>query len=574
MSIAIAHRQITTVRLIDDDASVRDGYRYSVDDLDLLSEDVEDPILDINQFVRQFDRDHDAAICDLNLKTKNYSAYNGDELVSRLYSMQIPALLCTRWSGHLPEPVRYRRRQIPVVLAPNELSASSIRDAFTVCMGEFAGEYSEPRRPWRAMIRFESGELAGVSEYRFSVVIPAWNPTIGLTFVVPRAGNDVLRTIYERLAQGEIARAFAQVNLGAEREEDVYVDGWSLSMSASPPVAGTAELVILDVGHGNAAVIHENSTSVLIDAAAGSHVLEYLRRRAITELRLVVLSHSDQDHIAGLIALLGQEYESTPFRLNADSEKGSQLWRDLIFSLEDARLAGSLAFDVGLSSGPLPVDRFRACRLEILGPTPLLAAPGAGGKDRQERKITSNSISACIRVLYAEKPVVILTGDMDQIALDELIHASAVLTAPVLVFPHHGGLAGEGEPVEFTTKLLRSVVPDTVVFSIGRHKHDNPRPEIVSAILAANARVHVACTQLSKRCSDVQMSTQLQHLSTAFSAGASKNLCCAGTIVVDLVRPGIAPEVKAAHVMFVKEFVPTPLCDPATRSTSGRSAQA
>ena len=229
MSLPIADRQITTVRLIDDDANVREGYRYSVDDLDLVPQEVADPITDINQFAALFDRSHDAAICDFNLKAKNYSAFNGDELVSRLYSMQIPALLCTRWAGHLPDPVRYRRRQIPVVLPPGDLSPSSIRDAFILCIDEFAGQFSEARKPWRAMIRFEGGEPAGADDYRFNIVIPAWNPSVGLTFVVPRAGNDVLKTIYGRLSSGEIARAFGQVNLGAEKEEDVYVDSWSLT---------------------------------------------------------------------------------------------------------------------------------------------------------------------------------------------------------------------------------------------------------------------------------------------------------------------------------------------------------
>lgn len=235
-------------------------------------------------------------------------------------------------------------------------------------------------------------------------------------------------------------------------------------------------------------------------------------------------------------------------------------WRDLIFSLEDARRKGDLNFSVGLTSGLLPVEGFASCRSEIVAPTPGLAALGAGANDRKGRKITSNSISACIRLLFDDRPVAILTGDMDEIALDEALDAKADMQAPVLVFPHHGGLSGTGDPGEFVARLLDAVKPETVVFSVGRAKYDNPRPEIVSAVTQFNAKVHIACTQLSTNCAETLFSGTHKHPSTVFSAGAAKNTCCAGSIVVDLKTSGLALGTQAAHVNFVKDFVQTPLC--------------
>lgn len=229
MSLALVDRTINTVRLIDDDASVRAGYRYSVEDLNIAAEEITGPITDFQGLISLFDRTHDAVICDFNLKTKNYSARNGDEIVSSLYAMQIPAVLCTRWAGDLPEPVRHRRRQIPVVLSPNDLSSDSLRDAFEVCVNEFSGEFSVLRRPWRTLVRVEGGEELGGGYFRLNVVIPAWNPSIGLTFVVPTLGNDVLSKICAQVTQQDIVRVFGHVNLGAEKEEDIYIDAWSLT---------------------------------------------------------------------------------------------------------------------------------------------------------------------------------------------------------------------------------------------------------------------------------------------------------------------------------------------------------
>lgn len=331
-------------------------------------------------------------------------------------------------------------------------------------------------------------------------------------------------------------------------------------MKPEADAASPAELVILDVGHGNAAVVHENSTNLLIDAAIGSHVLEYLRQRSITTIDLVVLSHSDQDHIGGLIGLLNAGIRVKSVRLNSDSEKVSETWRDLIVSLEDARRNGDLNFSIGLTSGSLPVEGFESCRSEIVAPTPRLAAFGAGGNDCKGRKITSNSISACIRLLFDDRPVAILTGDMDEIALDEALDARADMQAPVLVFPHHGGLSGTGDPNDFVARLLDAVKPETVVFSVGRAKYDNPRPEIVTAIKQFNAKAHIACTQLSTNCSETLATGARKNPFTIFSAGATKNSCCAGSIAVDLKTSSLASGTQAAHVNFVKRYVQTPLC--------------
>lgn len=229
MSLTILNRSIERVRLIDDDANVRKGYRYSVEDLDLSAEEVDGPIHDINKLIQSFDQRNEAAICDFNLMTKDYSIADGDVVVSNLYSLNIPAVLCTRWAGHLPERVRYSRRRIPVVLPPSDLSADTLSAAFEACVGEFSGNYSDFRRPWRAMIRVESAEEVGGGHFRLSVVVPSWDASIGLTYIVPSNATTALTEICQKASSGEIIRVFGQVNLGVESVEDIYIDEWSLA---------------------------------------------------------------------------------------------------------------------------------------------------------------------------------------------------------------------------------------------------------------------------------------------------------------------------------------------------------
>jgi competence protein ComEC len=58
-------------------------------------------------------------------------------------------------------------------------------------------------------------------------------------------------------------------------------------------------LTILDVGHGNCAVLEDGQRTVVFDCGPKTGLLEYLTSRTITVLDLVLISHADEDHIAG-----------------------------------------------------------------------------------------------------------------------------------------------------------------------------------------------------------------------------------------------------------------------------------
>jgi hypothetical protein len=225
--LELVGRSIKSVKLIDDDEYVRSNYREYVEDMELAAEEVKGPIRDFTQLLQLFDFKHDAAVCDFDLKTKNYSSWNGDEVVASLYRQGVPAVLCTRWDGHLPQAVRNKRRSIPVVVSPTNFSPEALLSAFTLCLREFRGEFSEHRKPWRALVRVESAETFPDGHFRLNLIVPGWNPNSGLTFVYAPGGNTVLEEVRSRVQKGEIVRAFAQVNLGAETADDVYVEEWS-----------------------------------------------------------------------------------------------------------------------------------------------------------------------------------------------------------------------------------------------------------------------------------------------------------------------------------------------------------
>lgn len=312
---------------------------------------------------------------------------------------------------------------------------------------------------------------------------------------------------------------------------------------------------IIDVGHGNAAVIRDSGVTLVIDTGSRSDLLEFLSENDIKKIDLLLISHSDADHIGGLVGLIAAGIKIDCVRVNSDADKESAAWRDLVITLEDARRENNLDFIVGLSSGDDPIQVSPKCKIEIVAPTPELIAFGAGSKDRHDRRITSNTISACFRILFNEKPIALLAGDMDDVSLDSCIASKEDLNAQVLVFPHHGGLPGGSDPTAFTNKLLTESKPDRVFFSIGRTKFDNPRPEAVEA--ARRSGAYIACTQLSKHCTD-DPAASISNVSSSYSAGAAKGHCCAGTITIDLNndRHFINHE---EHIQFLSK-VKNPIC--------------
>jgi beta-lactamase superfamily II metal-dependent hydrolase len=148
------------------------------------------------------------------------------------------------------------------------------------------------------------------------------------------------------------------------------------------PVTTTAvqgdHLAILDVGHGNCAVVILTNWVVVIDAGPKIWLQKFLESRDLSVVNEVFLSHPDRDHLAGLVQLLASR-KVTISRVWVDEnvDKDTELWDDLLHELKDAQTAGSLIYEGGLDSGEwwaMPQSRHRDSdappKSEILGLLP------------------------------------------------------------------------------------------------------------------------------------------------------------------------------------------------------------
>jgi beta-lactamase superfamily II metal-dependent hydrolase len=321
------------------------------------------------------------------------------------------------------------------------------------------------------------------------------------------------------------------------------------------------EIVILDVGHGNCAVVYDGAARLIVDVAQETILLEELRFSGNRSVDHLVLSHADADHIRGAAGLLAHsDFEVGCLWSNADSTKDSDTFLDLMYAARDRHKAGRLRVKTSLNVGADSDLCVGGVKVEVLHPGVVFGMRGPSSRRRPEGVISSNSMSAVLRVGSYDQKAVLLPGDLDHVGLQSIVDEGVDISAPVLVFPHHGGRSGSSNDRDFARRLCSLVSPKLVIFSHGRHNFRNPRKEIVDGIRDALGAVDIICTQLSRSChasTDVPMP---MHLNGRPSRGRLNNSCCGGSITVWVDPEGVtwSPE-PSSHARYL-DLIDTPLC--------------
>lgn len=320
-------------------------------------------------------------------------------------------------------------------------------------------------------------------------------------------------------------------------------------------------LAILDVGHGNAAVLFNTRGVVVIDGGRNGVLIDFLRQRKVTTVHALLVSHADADHISNASdVLLDDHIKVKRVYFNSDASQPSRAWEAFRIAVREAVRNKETHAEPQLTTSQTGNLNYGDVRIEVLYPYPWTAASGPGGTDEQGRVITSNSMSAVIRLSTDKGKMVMLAGDVEPGCLTAWKEQEQDSTAAVLVYPHHGGNPGEHDRVQFAVDLIKAVRPKIVIFSIHRTQHGLPRRDVVAAVRANLSDVRIACTQLSAHCAAVP-ETMPGHLTVYEANGRVSNTCCAGTMIIDLAgkRPVLEPDTRS-HRTFIRSLGGNPLC--------------
>ncbi|MBI3087856.1 MAG: DNA internalization-related competence protein ComEC/Rec2 [Candidatus Omnitrophica bacterium] len=230
------------------------------------------------------------------------------------------------------------------------------------------------------------------------------------------------------------------------------------------------EITVLDVGHGDAIVIRTPSRqTLLVDAGtqdAGRYaVVPFLRAQGYHTLEALILTHPDEDHVGGAVAVLKHLRVR---QLLTNGFEASSRTAQQVFALADERRVPRARVTAGTMLAGSP-----AVTMTVLHPPPGFV-PGT--------RPASNDNSVVMRVAM-DKFSLLLCGDLEERGVPWLLAGGGPLRSTILKVPHHGSALGAAQRVFF-----RAVNPRAAILSVGR-LHDLPDREVLSDLRDLGARL-------------------------------------------------------------------------------------
>ena len=253
---------------------------------------------------------------------------------------------------------------------------------------------------------------------------------------------------------------------------------------------GVAEIIFLDVGQGDAAIIRSPEGKVaLVDAGRDLDILPLLRRHDIDSIDIAIASHPHADHIGGMERVI----RSLPVRFYMDNgfPHTTATYMNLMRTLQ--------ASDVTYLEATARTISLGSVELTVLPP------PARG-----EENLNNGSIGIVVR--YGEFTA-LLTGDSEVEELNYFL-SRGVPDVTLLKAAHHGSRDA------VSPAWLSATKPEVVVISCGRgNQYGFPHPwamryygSVASAVYRTDLDGDVAVRIFSDGSYDV--SVQLDRSST------------------------------------------------------------
>jgi beta-lactamase superfamily II metal-dependent hydrolase len=303
-------------------------------------------------------------------------------------------------------------------------------------------------------------------------------------------------------------------------------------------------LALMDVGHGNCAVVFGGKEAIVFDAPPGSFLVKFLRSHGVALVTHLVLSHADLDHIGGVDLLIASGIDVETIWVCDDQANPSSAYERLRTAFKNARLRGNTRIRRGHPDSDQADVRWGALGMQWLGPNP---------EDRMALG-NRNSLSVVARLTFGSRGVAIFPGDLDLPGYQRL-SPETDWSCDWLVAPHHGGrvksLGDEGALIRL---LLEKTGAAYVFFSNSRRRFDLPRRDVVAAVLEGGGETSIRCSQLSKFCSQNVPVHRLEKGPISAGARWDPMECCAGTITLDLDEAFTAWAGRESHDRFVRSF--------------------
>lgn len=228
--------------------------------------------------------------------------------------------------------------------------------------------------------------------------------------------------------------------------------------------AGKTTVHFIDVGQGDSILIQTPGKNILVDGGErGETVVNYLKNKKVTSLDLVVGTHPHADHIGGLINVL----QAIPVTEVIDpgvihTTKTYEVYLTLIDEKDIKFTEGRAGLKRDLGDG---------AKLELLHPS----APS--GKNL-------NDASIVIKLTFGDVSF-LLTGDVEQESLKQILDNYSRLKSTILKVSHHGSRTGT------SSAFLAAVSPEAAVIMAGKgNTYGHPHDEVLAMLDKAEIKIY------------------------------------------------------------------------------------
>jgi len=228
-----------------------------------------------------------------------------------------------------------------------------------------------------------------------------------------------------------------------------------------------ARMVILDVGQGDATLIQaEGSNQILIDGGNGKKIMdklgEYMPFYDHT-IEMVIITHPDSDHAAGLIEVL--KYYDVNEVMMTDFSCDTQICKELDKVISEKKIATRQPkFGLQINAGNQ--------NIKVLYPW----------QDGSSSLKDDNDNSIVLKANINGKSILIM-GDAGFQVENELIARKIDVRSDVLRVSHHGSKSAT------SPKFVQVVNPQKAIISVGENRYGHPSDAVLNRLLNAGIEV-------------------------------------------------------------------------------------
>jgi len=251
------------------------------------------------------------------------------------------------------------------------------------------------------------------------------------------------------------------------------------------------QVYFLDVGQASATlVILPSGKTLLVDTGSGESEKDFLKsvdrilsENKLKEIDILILTHSDEDHVGGAVSLLKKYQVNNIYRPKIISMS------ELDIQTSDMKVIDSWIYDdviTAVYSEPNCTVEFvedkliaeKDCEIEFFA-----------CKQKDYGKTDTNSFSPFITITYNSKTFM-LTGDVSQKREKEFISAmidkNRTLKVDFLLVAHHGARSSS------TAEFLNFVKPTYAIISAGDESH--PSQDVLDRFIECHVE-NIYCTK-------------------------------------------------------------------------------